>query len=140
MTEQHADECDWDCPACRATLFQVAPVEGATADLVPLSPVKTSNLYETTPEPQDTPEHEILVQTSPYDDFPGGRWRVTCICGWEAFGRYAQDNGQDVANTLATMKGQEHIADPDRRCAYCGHPHREGQCRFCSYDLRHGHG
>jgi hypothetical protein len=85
------------------------------------------------------PEHATTADTEPnMDGSKGGRWVVSCTCGWSQTGRYARDAGEAPSLRLAQLKGEEHELDPDRACAYCGHPHREGRCGFCAHDNRYG--
>jgi len=157
MTTDHTclplREDPWDCPACRAVLYEITSVEGKTASLIPLvlTPVLPDGcppllgspfdrLHEATPEPEEE-QHITTEKVVPNGGpFPGGRWFASCTCGWTAFGRYTRDDAKDVAFTLTRMKAAEHVADPDRHCAYCGNPHRLAMCNFCKFDKNQGHG
>jgi hypothetical protein len=83
--------------------------------------------------------HQTTADTEPNEDgSQGGRWVVSCTCGWGQSGKYARDLGEAPSLRLAQLKGEEHELDPDKACAYCGYPHREGRCSFCARDNRYG--
>lgn len=76
--------------------------------------------------------HHTTADTYPEAD-GGGWWSVRCTCGWTRSGHYLRDEGEPVALRLADLKGAEHETNPDKRCAYCGHPEREACCTFCKH-------
>jgi hypothetical protein len=127
----------FDCPKCWSVL-----IKSLNEDADPATPVPEIQT-EISPPPADhhtSPVHRTTADTAPHGDKPGGWWIVNCPCGWKAFGTYARDGGEAVALRLASLKGAQHEEDPDRRCAYCGHPKRLAACTFCANDIKSGRG
>jgi hypothetical protein len=142
-----------DCDPCRTSLEWKAFPEGP--DLAKMI-VHGSRLQ---PSPSMPDDEEISREVSPdlalqdpdafhlttpkihhFKTKQGGMWFVTCTCGWSRSGRFARDEGETTALRLATLRGSEHEDNPDKRCAYCGNPHRLSSCTFCRHDNRHGNG
>lgn len=127
----------YDCPKCWDALERSVDL-GDVKD-------KTSREIDPASSAIDGPQETVLDHfTSPVvrddPDNPGGTWEVTCVCGWKAFGRYSRDRGEPVALRLANLRGAQHEENPDKLCAYCGHPHREARCTFCKDDQENGRG
>lgn len=103
-----------DCPKCRTALQEAVTLQDAAREA-------------------DEILHFTTADTHPDENGPGGTWTVTCPCGWVRSGHYARDTGEPVALRLAGLRGAEHEENPDKRCAYCGHPEREARCTFCQH-------
>jgi hypothetical protein len=103
----------FDCPKCWAELIKSLYPAAETPHLIINDPGKTVDLDETLREVSPPRvEHHTMADTEPVDDGPGGRWVVTCSCGWTDSGRYARDTGEAVALRLANLKGDQHEKDP----------------------------
>lgn len=80
--------------------------------------------------------HYTTAEIEPDEGGRGGVWSVSCVCGWNRSAHYARSSGALTALRLARLKGAEHEDNPDKRCAYCGHPERERACTFCQHGSR----
>lgn len=111
-----------DCPECWEALELAADLYEAEQEAARVKAALD----------QEDPEvfHHTTADTHP-DGTGGGWWSVVCTCGWTRSGHYARPSGEPVALRLADLRGAEHAENPDKRCAYCGHPEREARCTFC---------
>lgn len=57
--------------------------------------------------------HQTTADTEPDDASAGGRWVVSCTCGWSKDGHYARDGGEAVALRLANLVGRKHEEYPE---------------------------
>jgi hypothetical protein len=107
-----------DCPQCWDALEQsveLAVSEGTSTGDTP--PAETSREVSRpgVPAPYAWARHDTRADTEPSadDEAEGGRWVVSCTCGWSQAGHYARDTGEPVALRLARLVGRKHEEYPE---------------------------
>jgi hypothetical protein len=108
-----------DCPKCWEALELAADLYEAKQEAARVK--KALDQAESPIGDSDDREDCVLDHATTADTYPmvdtgagqqGGRWSVSCVCGWSKSGHYARDTGEVVALRLAHIWGDRHEKNP----------------------------